>query len=110
MIWHLKCRADSEVLIHPAQSTAWKHFDEVHPSFARDPRNVRLGLATDGFNAWGHSSTSYSCWPVFIIVYNLPLEMCMRPEFTFLTVVISRPKNSGKNIDVFLRPLIDDLK
>ncbi|GLT51208.1 hypothetical protein SLA2020_246340 [Shorea laevis] len=110
MIWHLKCHANSEVLIHPAQSAAWKHFDEVHPAFARDPRNVRLGLATDGFNPWGHSLTSYSCWPIFIVVYNLPPEMCMRPEFTFLTLVISGPKNPGKNIDVFLRPLIDDLK
>ncbi|GLU11297.1 hypothetical protein SLE2022_280530 [Rubroshorea leprosula] len=36
--------------------------------------------------------------------------MCMRPEFTFLTLVISGPKSLGKNIDVFLRPLIDDLK
>ncbi|GLT24911.1 hypothetical protein SLA2020_000730 [Shorea laevis] len=110
MTWHLKCRVDSEILIHPAQSAAWKHFDAVHPSFASDPRNVRLGLATDGFNPWGHSSRSYSCWPVFIVVYNLPPEMCMRPEFTFLTLVISGPKSPGKNIDVFLRPLIDDLK
>ncbi|GKV39907.1 hypothetical protein SLEP1_g47607 [Rubroshorea leprosula] len=110
MTWHLKCRVDSEILIHPAQSTAWKHFDAIHPSFASDPRNVRLGLATDGFNPWGHFSRSYSCWPVFIVVYNLPPEMCMRPEFTFLTLVISGPKSPGKNIDVFLRPLIDDLK
>ncbi|GKV09925.1 hypothetical protein SLEP1_g21358 [Rubroshorea leprosula] len=110
MTWHFKCRVDSEILIHPAQSTAWKHFDVVHPSFASDPRNVRLGLATDGFNLWSHSSRSYSCWPVFIVVYNLPPEMCMRPEFTFLTLIISGPKSPGKNIDVFLRPLIDDLK
>ncbi|GLU04325.1 hypothetical protein SLE2022_214780 [Rubroshorea leprosula] len=61
MTWHLKCRVDSEILFYPAQSTAWKHFDVVHPSFATDPRNVRVGLATDGFNPWGHSSRSYSC-------------------------------------------------
>ncbi|GLT26271.1 hypothetical protein SLA2020_013530 [Shorea laevis] len=36
--------------------------------------------------------------------------MCMRPEFTFLTLVISGPKSPRKNIDFFLRPLIDDLK
>ncbi|GLT40965.1 hypothetical protein SLA2020_150590 [Shorea laevis] len=110
MTWHLKCRVDSEILIYPAQSTTWKHFDAVHPSFAANPRNVRLGLATDGFNPWGHSSRSYSCWPVFIVIYILPPEMCMRPEFTFLTLVIFGPKSPGKNIDVFLRPLIDDLK
>ncbi|GKU95339.1 hypothetical protein SLEP1_g8710 [Rubroshorea leprosula] len=110
MTWHLKCRVDLEILIHPAQFTAWKHFDAVHPSFASDLRNVRLGLTTDGFNPWGHSSRSYSCWTVFIVVYNLSPEMCMRPEFIFLTLVIYGPKSPGKNIDVFLHPLIDDLK
>ncbi|KAI5344573.1 hypothetical protein L3X38_012450 [Prunus dulcis] len=29
---------------------AWKEFDRTFPEFATDPRNVRLGLATDGFN------------------------------------------------------------
>ncbi|CAL9021492.1 unnamed protein product, partial [Prunus brigantina] len=29
---------------------AWKEFDRTFPEFAADPRNVRLGLATDGFN------------------------------------------------------------
>ncbi|GKV43311.1 hypothetical protein SLEP1_g50615 [Rubroshorea leprosula] len=77
MTWHLKCRVDLEILIHPAQSNAWKHFDAVHPSFAADLRNVWVGLATDRFNPWDHSSRSYSCWPVFIIVYNLPPEMHM---------------------------------
>ncbi|GLT98215.1 hypothetical protein SLE2022_157290 [Rubroshorea leprosula] len=110
MTWHLKCYGDTDEVIHPAQLEAWRHFDQMHPSFKREPRNVRLGLATDGFNPWAHSSTSYSCWPVFLIVYNLPLEMCMQPEFTFLTLVIASPKSLGKNIDVFLQPLIEDLK
>ncbi|GLT46156.1 hypothetical protein SLA2020_199330 [Shorea laevis] len=104
------CRSDTDEVIHPAQSEAWRHFDEMHPSFKREPRYVRLGLATDRFNPRAHSSTTYSCWLVFLIVYNLPPEMCMRPEFTFLTMVIASPKNPGKNIYVFLRPLIEDLK
>ncbi|CAL8991649.1 unnamed protein product, partial [Prunus brigantina] len=29
---------------------AWKAFDRTFPEFAAEPRNVRLGLATDGFN------------------------------------------------------------
>ncbi|GLT95589.1 hypothetical protein SLE2022_132630 [Rubroshorea leprosula] len=96
MTWHLKCCADSEVLIHPVQSIAWKHFDEVHPSFACDSRNVHLGLATDEFNPSSHSSTSYSSRPIFIIVYNLHPETCMQPEFTFLTLVIAGPKSPAK--------------
>ncbi|GLU13812.1 hypothetical protein SLE2022_304220 [Rubroshorea leprosula] len=61
MTWYLKCREDADEVIHPAGSEAWKHFDETHPTFADEPRNVRLGLCTDGFNPFGCSATPYSC-------------------------------------------------
>jgi hypothetical protein len=35
--------------------------------------------------------------------------MCMRPEFMFLSMVIPGPSSPGRNIDVCLRPLIDEL-
>ncbi|GLT98389.1 hypothetical protein SLE2022_158960 [Rubroshorea leprosula] len=110
MTWHLKCRDDADEVIHPAGSEAWKHFDETHPTFADEPRNVRLGLCTDGFNPFGCSATPYSCWPVFLTVYNLPPELCMKSEHIFLAMIIAGPKSPGKNIDVMLRPLIDELK
>jgi hypothetical protein len=34
----------------------------------------------------------------------------MRLEFMFLSMVIPGPNSSGQNIDVCLRPLIDELK
>ena len=34
---------------HPSDSFAWKKFNEMHISFSRDARNMRLGLVTDGF-------------------------------------------------------------
>jgi hypothetical protein len=37
-------------LSHPADGKAWKDFDDKHKSFAADERNIRLGIATDGFN------------------------------------------------------------
>ncbi|GKB04490.1 RNA-directed DNA polymerase [Tanacetum coccineum] len=37
-------------LRHPADGLAWKAFDARYPKFASDPRSVRLGLASDGFN------------------------------------------------------------
>jgi len=42
--------------------------------------------------------------------YNLPLEMCMTTSFMFLTCVISGLKNPKNKIDVYLQPLIDELK
>ena len=35
---------------HPADSEAWKSFDSKYIEFSSKPYNVRLGLATNGFN------------------------------------------------------------
>ncbi|KAK5793799.1 hypothetical protein PVK06_034957 [Gossypium arboreum] len=72
MRWHNDQRTDDGLLRHPADSLAWKSFDMKFSSFASDPRNVRLGLAADGFNPFKIMSTSYSTWPVVLVPYNLP--------------------------------------
>jgi len=59
-------------MCHPADDEAWKHFDEVYSDFAEDARNLRLGLATDGFNPFSEQNSRYSMWPVFVVPYNLP--------------------------------------
>ena len=59
--WHKKKRTPVDnVMSHPADGEAWKDFDTREPSFADDPRNLRLALATDGFNPFGNMSTQYS--------------------------------------------------
>ncbi|GJS03510.1 hypothetical protein Tco_0320018 [Tanacetum coccineum] len=55
-------------------------------------------------------SQSYSMWPVILITYNLPPWLCMKESSFMLTLLIPGPKSPGKDIDVYLRPLIDDLK
>ena len=45
-----------------------------------------------------------------ICVYNLPLGMCMKEPFIFLPLIIPGPKSLGRDLDVFLRPLMDELK
>ncbi|XP_038987986.1 uncharacterized protein LOC120112507 [Phoenix dactylifera] len=109
MSWHVK-GGDSDEMVHLACGEAWKHFDRIHPSFSTEPRNVRLGLCTDGFNPFSQSARPYSCWPVFVTVYNLPPSICMKRPYIFLSLVIFGPKSPGKSIDVLLRPLIDELK
>ncbi|KAL7255722.1 hypothetical protein ACSBR1_009779 [Camellia fascicularis] len=55
MKWHKDKRVEEEnVLRHSVDSEAWKDFDKKHESFAKDPRNARLGLASDGFNPFGN--------------------------------------------------------
>ena len=51
---------DNDVMHHPVDNKAWQEFDKTHPQFAGDVRNVRLGLAENGFNPFGNMSLSYS--------------------------------------------------
>ncbi|GJT24748.1 retrotransposon protein, putative, ty3-gypsy subclass [Tanacetum coccineum] len=39
---------------HPVDGKAWKNFDTQISGFAAEPRNVRLGLAANGFNPFGN--------------------------------------------------------
>jgi len=109
LTWHQSHDAIDRVMVHLSDGEAWKHFNSVHPHFSAESRNVRLGLCTDGFNPFGSFAALYSCWPVILTVYNLPPGMCMRPEFIFLSMIIPGPSSPVRNIDVYLRPLIDEL-
>ena len=65
MVWHHEHRAKDVVLRHPGDAKAWKKFDEKHPHFTADPRNVRLHLTSDGFNPFRVMSSTHSTWPIF---------------------------------------------
>ncbi|XP_008226957.1 PREDICTED: uncharacterized protein LOC103326503 [Prunus mume] len=111
MRWHKDKRLNDEnKMRHPADSIAWKEFDKMYLNFAQDPRNVRLGLATDGFNPFGNMSTSYSMWPVVLFPYNLPAWKCMKKPYSMMTLLVLEPKAPGKELDVYLRSLVDELK
>jgi hypothetical protein len=72
MKWHAQGCTKDGVLRHAADGEAWKAFHSRYPNFASDPRNVRLGLASDGLNPFGNMSSSHSTWPVMLVLYNLP--------------------------------------
>ena len=112
MRWHERQGRDEdgEVLTHPRDGEAWKHFDRSFPDFASDCRNVRLGLAADGFSPTGDMSIPYTIWPVILFPYNLPPNMCMKKEYNFLTLLVPGPNSPGKCLDVYMRPLVDELK
>ncbi|XP_038687488.1 uncharacterized protein LOC119986868 [Tripterygium wilfordii] len=93
MRWHKEDHVEDGVLRHPADSIAWKSFNEKHLSFAMESRNARLGLATDGFNPFGNMSTSYSTWPVVLILYNLPPWLCMKQSYFMISSVVPGPKS-----------------
>ena len=94
---------------HPSHGEAWKRLDAIYPNFASESRNVCLGLCIDGFAPFGQSGKTYSCWPVIVTPYNLPLDMCMKTQYLFLSMIVPSLKNPKKKIDVCLQPLIDEL-
>ncbi|XP_019240549.1 PREDICTED: uncharacterized protein LOC109220542 [Nicotiana attenuata] len=110
MRWHYEHRRPPGILCHPSDGEAWKHFDRVFPEFASEPRNIRLGLCTDGFTPFAVSAAPYSCWLVFVTPYNLPPEFCMTSPYLFLTCIVPGPRNPKSLIDVYLQPLIDELQ
>jgi hypothetical protein len=78
MRWHKEgVRENDELIVHPSDGDAWKALDTFDPDFAADPRNVRIGLVTDGFTPFGQMASSYSCWPVFVIPYNILPSLCI---------------------------------
>jgi len=88
--------------VHHSDSEAWKHFNSVHPHFLAESRNVHLGLCTDGIYPSESFVSPYFCYSVILTIYNLPLEMCMRPGFMFFSMVKPGSSSPGWNIDVCL--------
>jgi len=110
MRWHAEKPRVSGSLAHPSNGEPWKHLDEVDPEFAVEPRNVRLGLCTDGFSSFGQFGQTYSCWLVILTPYNLPPWLCMKKPYMFLSLLIPGPKAPKGNFDVYMQPLIAELK
>ncbi|KAM2904212.1 hypothetical protein COP2_003958 [Malus domestica] len=105
---HKEKRVDEDVLRHHADGEAWKEFDRTFPDFAADFRNVKLGLAINGFNPFGILNQRHSTWPIFVFSYNLLPWKCMKKEYMMMTLLIT--KDPGRSIDVYLQPLVDELK
>ncbi|XP_074368481.1 uncharacterized protein LOC141708644 [Apium graveolens] len=63
LIWHSKQQSNDGQMRHPADSPSWRNIDYRWPSFANDPRNLRLALGADGINPFNNGlSNRYNCW------------------------------------------------
>jgi hypothetical protein len=94
-----------------ADSKAWMHIDNKWLDFAADPKNIKFGLAIDGFNPFSNKTCIWSTWPIMLLVYNLPLWMATKRFFMLLKLLIpSKDQVKSENIDVYLQPFIDELQ
>jgi hypothetical protein len=106
----LRDSKDVDIMSHHVDAEAWQALDRFDPEFAGDPMSVRLGLSMDGFQPYSSDSTVYSCWPVFVMPYNLPLNKYLKQGFIFLALMILSPKELKKQINIFLCLLMEELK
>ena len=109
MSWYSQNRSTDGVQRIPVDSMAWKHIEEKWPEFAKEPRHLRLGLAMDGVNPFGLRSTTYSVWPVVLVNYNIPPWMTTKKGHLILSLIVPG-RYKVKNMDVYLQPLVDELK
>jgi Transposase family tnp2. len=110
MRWHAEERQQDGMLRHPADGSQWRNIDRKFKDFGKDARNIRFGLSTDGMNPFGEMSSGHSTWPVTMCIYNLPPWLCMKRKYIMMPIIIQGPKQPGNDIDVYLRPLVEDLK
>jgi hypothetical protein len=86
MTWHKNRKQyNPDKMVHASDGEAWKLFDVIHREKAEEARNVRVALATHGFNPYGMSAAPYTCWPVFVIPINLPPAVCFQRQNIFVS-------------------------
>jgi hypothetical protein len=95
---------------HPTNGKTWHTLEPFDLEFVRGHRSVHLGLSTEGFQSYSIDSSPYSCWPVFVMPYNLSPNKCLKEEFIFLALVILSPKELKKQMNIFLRLLMEEIK
>jgi len=86
--WHVDGRKCDNILRHPVDSPQWKKIDETFPDFGVEPRNLRVGLATDGMNPYGNLSSKHSSWPVLLMIYNLSPLLCMKRIYVYIFKIL----------------------
>jgi hypothetical protein len=110
---HKEGKPDSEhvsIMLHPADGEDWQVLDRFNPKFARDPRSVCLGLSMDDIQPYITDSSSYSCWSLFMMPYNLSPNKYLKERFIFIALVIPGTKEPKKQMNMFLCPLMEELK
>jgi hypothetical protein len=94
---------------HSIDVAQWGNINTHFPWFD-NTRSIWLAMSTDGVNPFGNQSSTHSTWPVVLSFYNFPPWLCKKQKYMMLTILVTGPKQPGESIDVYLRPLVDDLK
>jgi hypothetical protein len=86
MTWHKnRKRYNPDKMVHASDGEAWKHFDAIHHEKAEEARNVRVALATDGFNPYEISAAHTHVGPC-LLSQSISLR-CVLSKAEYIRVV-----------------------
>jgi hypothetical protein len=66
-------------------------------------------MSTDGMNPFMNSST-HSTWSIVLTILNLPPYLCNKRKYIMMSGLIPGLQQSENAIDIYFRPLVEDLK
>ncbi|KAJ3521565.1 hypothetical protein NMY22_g12263 [Coprinellus aureogranulatus] len=75
-------------------------------TFFNDPRDIALGISTDGFCPFKRQKQM--CWPIILFNYNLPPDIRFNIHRIICVGVVPGP-NKPHDFDSFLWPLVQEL-
>jgi len=110
LTWHSDGRINDSMLRHPADSPQWNMINGKFSEIESDAKTLWLGLSTDGMNPHGNMSSIHNIWPVVLIIYNLPPWLYIKYKLLMISLLISGPRQLGNDIEIYLAPIIEDLK
>jgi hypothetical protein len=87
-----------------------KHIENTWiEKFKDEVRSLRLSIAMDGVNPYSIQNTNYYVWPVVVINKNIPPWLSVKNEHLMLALIVPS-RRQVNNMDVYLQPLVDELK
>ena len=75
-------------------------------TYFSDPRDIALGLATDGVNPWRRRKSTF--WPILLYNFNLPPEERSHDDNAICVGEVPGPEKP-KDMDSFLYPAVQEL-
>jgi hypothetical protein len=89
MTWHSQNKSTNGKVRHVPDSKAWAHIDRTWLEFGGEPKNVRLGLATNGVNPFGEKSNAWST--SLVLFLNKKPSTLVGDQKVFLVVINDNP-------------------
>jgi hypothetical protein len=77
--------------------------------FKDEVQSLRLSIAMDGVNPYSLQNTNYYVWHVVVINNNIPPWLSVKNGHLMLDLIFPS-RRQVKNMDVYLQPLVDELK